>query len=113
MLARAASDRARDVTPLSLGSTWGVATRSPLKQGREPRRAGVRWLGSSTIRHGLLLRLPGEGIVGEEHSSGRNSDGPSRRPGYRRFRVGQVLTEVAERNRILRLQGVRGLGGGR
>src|SRR5258705_3393686 len=42
----------------------------------------------------------------DSHGSARRP----RRPG--RFRAGQVLAEIAERNRVLRLQGIRGLGGG-
>src|SRR2546430_10192951 len=42
-----------------------------------------------------------------------DSHGSARRPRRRsRLPAGQVLAEIAERNRVLRLQGVRGLGGG-
>src|SRR6266566_226608 len=42
-----------------------------------------------------------------------DSHGSARRPRRRgRLRAGQVLAEIAERNRVLRLQGIRGLGGG-
>jgi hypothetical protein len=41
------------------------------------------------------------------------SRGSARRPRrHGRFRTGQVLAEIAERNRVLRLQGIRGLVGG-
>jgi hypothetical protein len=42
-----------------------------------------------------------------------DSHGSARRPRRRgRLRAGQVLAEIAERNRVFRLQGIRGLGGG-
>ena len=40
-----------------------------------------------------------------------DSPGRARRPRrHGRLRAGQVLAEIAERNRVLRLQGIRGLG---
>jgi hypothetical protein len=58
---------------------------------------------TNTHRRGMYRRL--------YHRCG--SRGMARRPRrHGRLRAGQVLAEIAERNRVLRLQGIRRLGGG-
>ena len=63
----------------------------------------------------IETRTAGERITRTHHRLYHRceSRGSARRPRrHGRLRAGQVLAEIAERNRVLRLQGIRGLVGG-
>ena len=73
---------------------------------------------SSSLNNSLGQRRNSnlKGVIHEvqEHLEGRNGDSSARGPRRGRLRAGQVrqvFPEIAERNCVLRLQGLRGLGG--